>query len=144
MKDFERAVIDTREVRPGDLFVGLRGENTDGGRFAADALKAGAAGVLVAPEHAQGLEGGTVITAEDPLAALQEMARDWRRIQKTIHVSTPAATSEMAAKARMRATPSSPPTVRWRMTPTAIDTPAAAATPSHVARAMSNRSILRR
>ncbi len=79
MKDFERAVIDTREVRPGDLFVGLRGERTDGGRFAADALAAGAAGVLVAPEHADGLEGGIVLTAEDPLAALQEMARDWRR-----------------------------------------------------------------
>ena len=79
VKQFERAVIDTREVRPGDLFVGLRGERTDGGRFAADALAAGAAGVLVAPEHAQGLEGGTVITAEDPLAALQEMAREWRR-----------------------------------------------------------------
>ena len=66
VKDFERAVIDTREVRPGDLFVGLRGERTDGGRFAADALAAGAAGVLVAPEHADGLEGGTVITAERP------------------------------------------------------------------------------
>ena len=79
MKDFERAVIDTRDVRPGDLFVGLRGERTDGGRFAADALAAGAAGVLVAPEHAEGLEGGTVITAEDPLAALQDMAREWRR-----------------------------------------------------------------
>lgn len=79
MKDFRRAVIDTREVRSGDLFVGLRGEHTDGGRFAADALAAGAAGVLVRPEHARGLEGGTVITAGDPLLALQEMARDWRR-----------------------------------------------------------------
>ena len=35
MKQFERAVVDTREVRPGDLFVGLRGERTDGVRFAA-------------------------------------------------------------------------------------------------------------
>jgi len=76
---FERAVIDTRDVRPGDLFVGLRGEHTDGGRFAADALAAGAAGVLVAPEHARGLEGGAVIAAADPLAALQSLARGWRR-----------------------------------------------------------------
>jgi UDP-N-acetylmuramoyl-tripeptide--D-alanyl-D-alanine ligase len=76
---FKRAVVDTRDVRPGDLFVGLRGERTDGGRFAAEALAAGAAGVLVAPEHARGLEGGVVLTAPDPLAALQSLARSWRR-----------------------------------------------------------------
>ena len=33
-------MIAARAVRPGDLFVGLRGQNTDGGRFAADALAA--------------------------------------------------------------------------------------------------------
>jgi UDP-N-acetylmuramoyl-tripeptide--D-alanyl-D-alanine ligase len=34
----ERAVIDSREVGPGDLFVGLPGATADGGRFAAQAL----------------------------------------------------------------------------------------------------------
>src|SRR6185503_13900687 len=57
-----RAVIDSREVTHGDLFVGLPGEQVDGGRFAAQALEDGAWGVLVAPEHAPG--GGTVLTAE--------------------------------------------------------------------------------
>jgi UDP-N-acetylmuramoyl-tripeptide--D-alanyl-D-alanine ligase len=75
----ERAVIDSREVRPGDLFVGLAGEHADGGTFAAGALEAGAWGVLVAPEHAQGLAGGWVLTAPDPLAALALIAREWRR-----------------------------------------------------------------
>ncbi len=51
-----RAAIDTRAIEPGDLFVGLVGERVDGGRFAADALAAGAWGVLVTPEHAAGLE----------------------------------------------------------------------------------------
>jgi UDP-N-acetylmuramoyl-tripeptide--D-alanyl-D-alanine ligase len=73
-----RAVIDTRAIEPGDLFVGLRGERLDGGRFAADALAAGAWGVLVAPEHATGLSG-VVLTAADPLAALQRLATAWRR-----------------------------------------------------------------
>jgi UDP-N-acetylmuramoyl-tripeptide--D-alanyl-D-alanine ligase len=73
-----RAVIDTRAIEPGDLFVGLRGERVDGGRFAADALAAGAWGVLVAPEHAAGLTG-VVLTAPDPLAALQRLATAWRR-----------------------------------------------------------------
>jgi UDP-N-acetylmuramoyl-tripeptide--D-alanyl-D-alanine ligase len=74
-----RAVVDSREAGPGDLFVGLRGENVDGGEFAASALQAGAWGVLVSPEHAESLEGGAVLAAPDPLAALQSLARAWRR-----------------------------------------------------------------
>jgi UDP-N-acetylmuramoyl-tripeptide--D-alanyl-D-alanine ligase len=74
-----RAAIDTRSMEPGDLFVGLPGERVDGGRFAAGALAAGAWGVLVAPEHAAGLDGGAVLTAPDPLAALQRLATAWRR-----------------------------------------------------------------
>ena len=54
-----RAVIDSRAVGPGDLFVGLPGERADGGAFAADALRADAWGVLVAPEWAcAGCVGG--------------------------------------------------------------------------------------
>jgi UDP-N-acetylmuramoyl-tripeptide--D-alanyl-D-alanine ligase len=71
--------VDTRAISPGDLFAGLPGERVDGGRFAADALAAGAWGVLVAPEHARGLSGGAVLAAEDPLAALQRLALAWRR-----------------------------------------------------------------
>jgi len=76
-----RVAIDSREVVPGDLFVGLPGETHDGGRFAAQALAAGAWGVLVAPEHAAALAGGgaAVLAAEAPLAALQALARAWRR-----------------------------------------------------------------
>jgi UDP-N-acetylmuramoyl-tripeptide--D-alanyl-D-alanine ligase len=64
-------------VGPRDLFIGLRGENVDGGRFAAAALAAGAWGVLVAPEHAEGLGGGVVLVTDDPLAALQRLATSW-------------------------------------------------------------------
>jgi UDP-N-acetylmuramoyl-tripeptide--D-alanyl-D-alanine ligase len=71
-------VIDSRSVTHGDLFVGLPGENVDGGRFAAQALADGAWGVLVAPAHAAGLQG-TVLVADDPLAALQRLATAWRR-----------------------------------------------------------------
>jgi len=75
----ERAAIDSREVGPGDLFVGLRGEHADGGEFAAAALEAGAWGALVGPAYA-GLETDRpLLVAEDPLAALQALARAWRR-----------------------------------------------------------------
>src|SRR5579875_3490993 len=80
--ELERAVVDSRQAGPGTLFVGLRGQNVDGGRFAAAALAAGAWGVLVAPEHAEGVTGkghGTVLAASDPLRALQSLASAWRR-----------------------------------------------------------------
>ena len=44
-----RVVIDSRAVAPGDLFVAIPGERVDGGQFAADALRAGAWGVLAQP-----------------------------------------------------------------------------------------------
>ena len=69
--------IDSRDGRPGDLFVGLRGERVDGGAFAAAALQAGAWGVLVAPGHLPGERA--VLEADDPLAALQALAVAWRQ-----------------------------------------------------------------
>src|SRR5207249_4686911 len=77
-----RAVIDSRAAGPGDLFVGLPGEHVDGGGYAAQALAAGAWGVLVAPEHAQAAQcarPGVLLAAADPLRALQALARAWRR-----------------------------------------------------------------
>jgi len=84
-----RVTIDSRDVVPGDLFVGLPGETHDGGRFAAQALDAGAWGVLVAPEHAPSEAEGVVLAAADPLAALQQLARAWRRVlgAKTIAIT---------------------------------------------------------
>jgi UDP-N-acetylmuramoyl-tripeptide--D-alanyl-D-alanine ligase len=79
----DRVVIDSREAGPGALFVGLPGAHVDGGTFAAEALTGGAWGVLVAPAHAgaelSALAPGVVLVAEDPLLALQRLARAWRR-----------------------------------------------------------------
>jgi UDP-N-acetylmuramoyl-tripeptide--D-alanyl-D-alanine ligase len=84
----ERAGIDSRSVLAGELFVGLCGEHDNGGRFATQALASGAWGVLVTPEHAHAAaeaaeaaeaDGGAVLVHEDPLAALQALARAWRR-----------------------------------------------------------------
>jgi UDP-N-acetylmuramoyl-tripeptide--D-alanyl-D-alanine ligase len=86
----ERAVVDSREAGPGDLFIGMRGASADGGSFAARALAAGAWGALTTPEHADpvaevvprraaGPAAGVVLAAEDPLRALHALARAWRR-----------------------------------------------------------------
>jgi UDP-N-acetylmuramoyl-tripeptide--D-alanyl-D-alanine ligase len=83
-----RAVIDSRQAGPGDLFVGLPGAIADGGEFAERALDAGAWGVLVAPAHAERASAtfaatipatAAIVAAADPLAALQSLARAWRR-----------------------------------------------------------------
>jgi UDP-N-acetylmuramoyl-tripeptide--D-alanyl-D-alanine ligase len=84
-----RAVIDSREVREGDLFVGLPGERFDGGEFGAEALRRGAWGILVPAQWGRELamqrnvgaaegEGGWVLGAADALASLQSLARAWR------------------------------------------------------------------
>src|SRR4051794_41749565 len=70
-----RAVIDTRAIEPGDLFVGLKGTRADGGQFAAEAIERGAWGTLTTEQYAT---GHTAIAADDPLAALQALARGWR------------------------------------------------------------------
>ncbi len=80
----ERAVIDSRDLQPGDLFVGIRGERLDGGRFAAEALVNGAWGVLVEDGRARevlaaGPPAGWILGCPDPLAAMQALARAWRR-----------------------------------------------------------------
>ena len=73
-----RAAIDSREAA-GALFFGLRGENVDGSHFGSEAIAAGAWGVVVPPERASLVEGDWVFAAPDPLAALQSLARAWRR-----------------------------------------------------------------
>jgi UDP-N-acetylmuramoyl-tripeptide--D-alanyl-D-alanine ligase len=86
-----RVLIDSREVGEGDLFVGLPGEKQDGGEFAVRALQAGAWGVLAGSQWGneiaavrerggrRGEGDGWVLGATDPLAALQSLAREWRR-----------------------------------------------------------------
>jgi UDP-N-acetylmuramoyl-tripeptide--D-alanyl-D-alanine ligase len=80
------ASIDSRAGVRGELFVGLRGEHHDGGAYAAQALEAGAWGVLVAEAHAERAlaaalagPGGAVLVHPDPLRGLQALAREWRR-----------------------------------------------------------------
>jgi UDP-N-acetylmuramoyl-tripeptide--D-alanyl-D-alanine ligase len=83
--EFTRATIDSRDAGPGALFVGLPGAATDGGRFAPQALENGAWGALIAEEHApptanrQPPTGGAVIAVNQPLEALHELARNYRR-----------------------------------------------------------------
>ena len=82
-----RATIASGDTGPGDLFFGLRGENRDGGEFAPAAIEAGAWGVVVghtytdklSPHTGDNLQDAWVFAVEDPLVAMQALARAWRR-----------------------------------------------------------------
>jgi UDP-N-acetylmuramoyl-tripeptide--D-alanyl-D-alanine ligase len=86
-----RATIDSGASGDGDLFFGLRGERVDGGEYAPAAIEAGAWGVVVAPPSRSYLmpdsgnnydlnEGRAwVFAVDDPLVALQSLARAYRR-----------------------------------------------------------------
>jgi UDP-N-acetylmuramoyl-tripeptide--D-alanyl-D-alanine ligase len=67
--------IDTRTIRPGDLFVALRGESGDGHAFVAEALAKGAAGAMV---HCEG-EGARRLLVDDTLAGLHHLGGYARR-----------------------------------------------------------------
>ena len=61
--------FDTRRLAPGDLFVALPGERTDGHAFVADAVRGGASAVLVR-KGTELPENATSILIDDPLTAL--------------------------------------------------------------------------
>jgi len=73
----QRVVTDSREVRPGDLFVAVRGERFDGHDFVDQALEAGASACLVSetadvqhpPSRSCLLEVGETVPALGKLAA---------------------------------------------------------------------------
>jgi UDP-N-acetylmuramoyl-tripeptide--D-alanyl-D-alanine ligase len=107
----ERAVIDSRAVQPGDLFVGLPGAAADGGAYAAAALEAGAWGAVVGREYrdsaVQAVEGtvghsacsgATVIAVEEPLQALHALARVWRRELRAKVVGVTGSTGKTSTK----------------------------------------------
>lgn len=67
--------IDSRAVRPGDLFVALPGERVDGHDFVPQAVSAGAAVALVSRTVAA---QAPQLVVPDTLVALQRLARDER------------------------------------------------------------------
>jgi UDP-N-acetylmuramoyl-tripeptide--D-alanyl-D-alanine ligase len=98
------AAVDSRQVIPGGLFVALPGERLDGHDFVADAFQRGASFALIQheisgthrtiqlvqgklidqltgsePSFSSDMDGPVCLMVENSLAALQQIARFWRR-----------------------------------------------------------------
>lgn len=73
--EFAAVSIDTRTIGRGELYIGIRGERFDGADFAAAAIEAGAAGVVVPAGRGAALKalGAVVIEVADTTAALQAL-----------------------------------------------------------------------
>ncbi len=73
-----RVHSDTRNLRAGDLFVAIRGENFDANNFLAQAASAGAAAALTSDADALRQAGLPGIVVADTRRALGELASGWR------------------------------------------------------------------
>jgi len=77
---FTGVSIDSRSVRRTDLFIAIIGKRLDGHDFVAEAVRKGAAGVVVSRKSSVGKAGGDIVTVmvKDTTKALQNLAA-WHR-----------------------------------------------------------------
>ena len=74
----DRVTTDSREVQPGVLFIGVRGESFDGSTFAPQAIAAGAAGVIVSFWATKSPGSAFVIVVANTTRALGLLAKSQR------------------------------------------------------------------
>ena len=75
--------IDSRTLKPGDLFIAIKGERFDGHDFVASAFERGAVAAMVARDKvatlAQEVRERPLLLVDSPLAALQQLATAVRK-----------------------------------------------------------------
>ncbi|BBK33622.1 UDP-N-acetylmuramoyl-tripeptide--D-alanyl-D-alanine ligase [Stella humosa] len=94
--------IDSRTMKPGDLFVALKGPSFDGHAFVADVLARGAAGALV--DHApEGLAGDPrLVVVGDTLDALTALGRAGRDRTRATVVAVTGSVGKTGTKELLR------------------------------------------
>jgi UDP-N-acetylmuramoyl-tripeptide--D-alanyl-D-alanine ligase len=73
--------IDSRTIKPGHIFLAVKGENFDGHAFIDTALNAGAAMAIIEREEAAPPAGAHgILLVDDTVQALQSLARSYREL----------------------------------------------------------------
>jgi UDP-N-acetylmuramoyl-tripeptide--D-alanyl-D-alanine ligase len=93
--------FDSRAVGAGDIFFALTGETTDGHRFVADALKAGAACAVVSRDVPGA--GGRLVKVADTMVALAALGRAGRARSKARVASVTGSVGKTSTKDALRA-----------------------------------------
>lgn len=75
-EDFLGVACDSRLVQPGNLFVALKGAQTDGHLFLKEVSEKGAVAAVVQDDYTGPHYGLTLVYVADPLDTLQQLARD--------------------------------------------------------------------
>ncbi len=70
---------DTRLLAPGEIFIALKGAQTDGHHYLSEAFARGAIGAIISDCTAIPSEGRNIILVDESLSALHKLARHWRR-----------------------------------------------------------------
>lgn len=68
--------VDSRSVKSGDLFFALKGQKVDGHRFLHEVRDKGASAAIVNKNFESHIQNLTLIKVEDPLIALQTLAKN--------------------------------------------------------------------
>jgi UDP-N-acetylmuramoyl-tripeptide--D-alanyl-D-alanine ligase len=74
--EFFAVSTDTRAIKPGDLFIALKGEKFDGAEFAGRAIESGAAGVMINSDASTPVVPS--IRVNDTRMGLGQLAAHWR------------------------------------------------------------------
>jgi UDP-N-acetylmuramoyl-tripeptide--D-alanyl-D-alanine ligase len=80
-KTVNRVTIDSRGIKKNSLFIAIRGERFDGHNFVHDAIKNGAAAVVISEKKLADFDEVNVpiITVKNTIKALGDLAKIWRR-----------------------------------------------------------------
>lgn len=94
--------IDTRLIKPGEVFWALAGDQVDGHAYVAVAFAKGAQAAVVSRQWFQAQEGnrptGAYVVVEDPLTALQELAAVHRQRYKIPLIALTGSNGKTATK----------------------------------------------
>lgn len=81
INQFNHITIDSRSVKPGSLFIAIKGNNYDGHSFIDKAVSNGAAAIVINRENLSKLDriNIPIIAVDDTTMALGEIAALWRK-----------------------------------------------------------------
>jgi UDP-N-acetylmuramoyl-tripeptide--D-alanyl-D-alanine ligase len=95
--------IDTRTLQPDDLFVAIKGENSDGHDHVRAAFDKGAAAAVVDEDHASAFAGaGALYVVKDTLVALEGLGRASRKRSKARIVAVTGSVGKTTTKELLR------------------------------------------